>query len=98
MAEIALEMLRLLRVRQLKYNEEFGAEKVDTDDKEVKVQSKELEERWWKDLYFNAGWFAPSLHYSLYNDEHSPISEAWLGLSGMIPGVVSLRQAWQDSA
>ncbi|KAK4505672.1 hypothetical protein PRZ48_003637 [Zasmidium cellare] len=98
MAEVLLEMLRLLRVRQLKYNEEFGAEKVDQDDKEIKVQSKELEQRWWKDLYANAGWFAPSLHYSFHNEEHSPVREGWLGLSGLIPATIALREAWRETA
>lgn len=93
-----MEMLRLLRVRQLKFNEEFGAEKVDADDKAVKVQSKELEQRWWKDLYVNAGWVAPSLHYSFHDEELSPVSEAWMGLSGMIPGVIALREAWREAA
>lgn len=98
MAEVVLEMLRLLRVRQLKFNEDYGAEELDTDDKAVKVQSKELEQRWWKDLYANAGWFAPSLHYSYQDDEHSPVSEAWMGLSGMIPGMIALKEVWGETA
>lgn len=98
MAEVVLDMLKLFRVRQLKYNEDFGAEKVDEDDKAMKVQSKELEQRWWKDLYANMGWFAPSLHYSYHNNEHSPFAESLLGLSGMIPGAIALREAWRDTA
>ena len=99
MARVVLEMLRLLRVRQLRFNEEFGAEqKEDRQEEKVTVQSKELEKRWQRDLYSNAGWFAPTLHRSMYDESQSPVSEAWMGLSGMIPGVLAFQDVWRETA
>lgn len=96
LAEILLEFMRLARVRSLRYNEEFGAEKVDTEgEKEVKVQSRELEQRWWRELYANLGWLPGGLHWSLWDEESSPISEAMLGMTGMVPGVIALQDAWR---
>lgn len=79
----------------MRYNEDFGAESVgDEGEKEVKVQSRELEEKWWRQFYANLGWLPGGLHWSLWDEETSPISEAWLGLTGMVPGVIALQDAW----
>lgn len=96
MAHVVLEMLRLLRVRQLRFNEEFGAQ--NEEDKEVKVRSKALEKKWRRDLYANAGWIIPTLHWSAYSNEEPTMNEALLGLSGMIPGVLALQDAWREKS
>lgn len=96
LAEILLEFARLARVRSLRYNEDFGAESVGEEgEKEMKVQSRELEQRWWRELYANMGWLPGGLHWSLWDEESSPISEAWLGVTGMVPGVIALQDAWR---
>ena len=98
-ADTVLELLRLARVRQLRYNEDFGAESVqDEDDKQVKAQSMELEKRWRRSLYSTLAWLPSTLHLSFYDEESSPISESWLGLSGMISGVIGLQDAWRETA
>lgn len=98
LAQILLEFARLARVRSLRYNEDFGAESVGSQgEKELKVQSKELEEKWWRELYANLGWLPNGLHWSLWDEESSPISEAWLGITGMVPGFIALQDAWRRS-
>lgn len=96
-AEVVLELLRLARVRQLRYNEEFGAEKV-VDDGVVTVQSQKLKEKWWSDLYAYGGWLLPGIHFSFLDEEHSPVTEAWMGASGTMPGLIGLREAWRETA
>jgi len=96
MAQVLLELLRLLRVRQLRYNEDFGAEETD-DSKQVKIQSKELERRWHRSFYANAGWFPVTLHYSFEHESDSPVSDSWLGICGMIPGIIGFRDVWEQT-
>lgn len=99
LARVAVDGLRLLRVRQLQYNEDFGAEShVDLGEKKMKIQSKELEQRWWQDLYSNLGWLPSSIHWSFFDEDLSPISESAIGLGGMVPGVIALRKAWREAA
>ena len=98
LADVLLEFVRLARVRQLRYNEEFGAEKV--DENVIKVQSKELEEKWWTQLYANMGWFPNAIHWGVYDGsvESSPIDETMMGLSGFVPGFINLKAAWAATA
>ncbi|CAK3862628.1 hypothetical protein AC579_5741 [Lecanosticta acicola] len=101
LADTVLELLRLARVRQLKYNEDFGAEEVDEDEKDKKdfsIQSRALEKRWWRSLYINLGWLPPTFHLSFYDEERSPVSEGWVGFSGMVPGLIALQDAWRETA
>ncbi|EME47546.1 hypothetical protein DOTSEDRAFT_123973 [Dothistroma septosporum NZE10] len=93
-AEVVLELLRLARVRQLRYNEEFGAEKVEHD---VTVKSEKLKDKWWSDLYACVGWALPGIHFSFLDEEQSGVTEAWMGASGMVPGVIGLIEAWQET-
>ena len=97
MARVVLEMLRLMRVRQLQFNEDFGAEEVKGQGGAVQAQSKQLERKWQRELYANAGWFVPTLHWSMYDETRSPVSEAWLGMSGMIPGIIAFQDAWKET-
>ena len=94
MAQVLLEMLRLLRVRQLKYNEDFGAEAAE-DERKVKVESKELEGRWHRSFYANAGWFPLTLHWSFEDETRSPVNETSIGVCGMVPGIVGFLDAWE---
>lgn len=103
MAHSVLEFLRLLRVRQLRYNEEFGAKAEQQDEpkmgvagSEVKVQSEALKKRWQRDFYANAGWFPLTLHWSFEDESSSPMSETWIGICGMVPGVIGLMNAWEQ--
>ncbi|KAI5368251.1 putative peroxisomal biogenesis factor 11 [Septoria linicola] len=98
LAEVVLEFVRLARVRQLQYNEEFGAEKV--DEGVVSVQSKELERKWWTQLYANMGWFPNAVHWGIYDGsvEESPMSETMVGLTGFVPGFINLKAAWKATA
>lgn len=103
LAYTGVELLRLLRVRQMKFNEELGAEKIKVEkdgveQEVVEVKSKRLEEQWWKDLYSILGWLPASIHWSLGNDEDSPISESALGLGGVVPGAIALSEAWMKTA
>lgn len=92
-AQVSLEFLRLLRVRQLKFNEDFGAQSEDA--KEVKIQSKELEQRWWRDLYVNAAWFPQTVHWST---EDGCVPEHWIGVCGTVAGVIGFKERWQETA
>ena len=94
MAQIVLEGLRLLRVRQLNWNEEFGAE----GEKEVKIESERLKRRWHRDFYGNAGWLPLTLHWSYVDEAESPVTEVWQGLCGLLPSIYGLQDAWRETA
>ena len=104
LAYTSLEFLRLLRVRQLRYNEDFGAkalvgEKADVSaaDTTVSVQSTRLRKTWQRDLVTAAAWVPITLHRSFEDQNHSTASEAMDGLCGMVPGVIGLIQAWEQA-
>jgi hypothetical protein len=124
LAQLGLEMLRLARVRQLRFREELGAERVVEQEKEAvwgeagqdgvaertqelmeastkqlfKVQSAELEKRWWRQLYVTAASIPLAVHWSFENIGRSPVSEALFAGCGMIAGVIGLQDAWEESA
>lgn len=101
LADVVLEFARLARVRQLRYNEEFGAEQADDEDnKKMNVQSAELEAKWWTQLYTNMGWFPIAIHWGFYDGsaESSPIDETMMGLSGSLLGFINLEAAWAATA
>ena len=97
MGQFILEGLRLLRVRQLNWNEEFGAEKQD-DQREAGVQSEALKSRWKRDFYGNAAWLPLAFHLTHEDESSSPISEAWQGFCGFVPCVLGLKDAWREAA
>jgi hypothetical protein len=128
LAQLGLEMLRLARVRQLKFREELGAERVVGEEKGlgdewqgvddgsadgvaestqqlmeqstkqlVKVQSAELEKRWWRELYLTVLSFPQAIHWS-FGQGTSPISEAVFAGCGMVAGVIGLQDAWEEAA
>ncbi|GIZ46868.1 hypothetical protein CKM354_000997600 [Cercospora kikuchii] len=97
-ADVLLEFVRLARVRQLRWNEEFGAQQVEKEGV-VEVKSKELEEKWWLQLYSNLGWFPNAVHWGWYDgSEESPMNETMIGLTGFVPGFINLRAAWEATA
>ncbi|KAK3712009.1 hypothetical protein LTR37_009321 [Vermiconidia calcicola] len=98
MAQVLLEGLRLLRVRQLNWNEELGAQSEDGDEKAVKVQSEALKKRWKSDFYANAAWLPLTLHWSFEDESRSPVTETWQGVCGLFASVLSLKDAWRESA
>jgi hypothetical protein len=99
MISVVLNLLRLLRVRQLQYNEEFGAqgkaaeEHLNVESK-VNVNSEELKKRWVGDLCATVGWIAPTLYLSYEDPLESPVSESWMGISGIVPGIIALQDVW----
>jgi hypothetical protein len=128
LAQLGLEILRLARVRQLKYREELGAERVMAEEKGlgdewqgvdggvadgvaestqqlmelstkelVKVQSAELEKKWWRELYLTALSFPLAIHWS-FSRGTSPISEALFAGCGMVAGVIGLQDAWEEAS
>lgn len=99
LAQVLTEGLRLLRVRQLRYNEDFGAQETsDEGEKRVKIRSEALKRRWRGDFWANMGWLPVTLHWSFTDEGDSPVNESWLGLGGMVPGVVGLLNAWEETS
>jgi hypothetical protein len=98
LAEVVLEFVRLARVRSMQYNEEFGAENV--NDKQVRAVSKELEEKWWRQLYAYLGWLPGALHWSAERgvDEEGLFGEGILAIGGLVPGFIALQDAWRRTA
>ncbi|KXL44845.1 hypothetical protein M433DRAFT_134944 [Acidomyces richmondensis BFW] len=102
LAHVVLEGLRLLRVRQLRYNEAFGAKNESSDDEgeekgEIRMQSEALKRAWKRDWYANAGWFPLTLHWSFEDERTSPLSDTWVGLCGIVPGFIELVKAWEQT-
>lgn len=102
LAHVVLEGLRLLRVRQLRYNEEFGAKKDFSGDeggrvKEIEVRSEALKKKWKRDWYANAGWLPLTLHWSFEDESSSPLNDTWVGISGIVPGIIGLVDAWEQT-
>ena len=123
-AQLGLEVLRLARVRQLKFREQLGAERVVEQKKEavrdeagqdgvaertqelmeastkqlIEVQSAELENRWWRQLYVTAASIPLAVHWSFEDFSKSPISEAVFAGCGMIAGIIGLQDAWEEAA
>lgn len=97
MAQTVLEILRLLRVRQLQYNEDFGAQQAD-DEKTAKVQSEVLKRQWRRDWYAQMGWLPLTLHLSYMDEADSPVSEAWQSICGLVPSVLMLQDVWKATA
>ncbi|KAK0257325.1 hypothetical protein LTS09_007800 [Friedmanniomyces endolithicus] len=101
LAQVVVEGLRLWRVRQLRYNEEFGAKGgagvSSFDGGEVKVLSEVLRKKWYGDFYANAGWLPLTLHRSVEDESTVPLSDTWIGLFGIIPGLVALKEVWQQT-
>lgn len=85
-------------MKQLGWREELGAEKIGDDDGEMaKVQSKELEGRWKRQFFANAGWLPMTLHWSYVDEMNSPVREIWQGVAGLIPSVIGLQDAWRET-
>jgi len=98
-----LEVLRLLRVRQLRWNEDFGAERniaaASDRDAVVSIESKELKKKWRREVWSNLAWLPVRL-YASYEDrpEERPVSDFAFGVCGVVPSWVMLRDAWKESA
>jgi hypothetical protein len=120
--QLGCELMRLARVRQLRFREELGAEKVgEEDEKEavwgkgdvadqtkellevsteklVRVQSAELEKRWWRQLYVTAASIPLAVHWSFEDISKSPVSEAVFAGCGMVAGIIGWQDAWEETA
>ena len=94
MGQTVLEILRLLRVRQLQYNEDFGAQEVEGE-KEVMVQSEALKHKWKRQWYAQMGWLPLTLHLSYLDPTDSPLSETWQAVCGLVPSALALQDVWR---
>jgi len=92
MAHVALDLGRLVRVKQLRRRK---GEKVFGQEKEGKVEMIREEARWWSEVYVNAAYAPLTVHWSL---EHGWVSEAWVGFLGMVAGLVGFRELWEETA
>lgn len=108
-----LEIARLLRVRQLKWNEDLGAEETTESStelptrspsqsnmgrEEVREQSEELKRQWQRDMVFNVSWLPIRLHASHVDEQESPISDMGFGVFGLVPSLMLLQDAWKACA
>lgn len=97
-----LEVLRLLRVRQLRWNEDFGAESTEQTGKKaegiVEAESEELKKQWQRDVWFNVSWLPIRLHASHEDEGKSPVTDTWFGIFGLLPSLIMLQDAWRASA
>ncbi|KAK1084949.1 hypothetical protein LTR33_002379 [Friedmanniomyces endolithicus] len=87
--------------KQLRFNEEFGARDAaavsSSEGSEVKIQSEALRKKWYGDFYVNAGWLPLRLHWSFEDESVVPLGDTWIGLFGMVPGLVALKEVWQQT-
>lgn len=90
-ASTVFELLRLARIRQLRFREEFGAQ---GKREVVSVQSLAVERRWWRDLWVYAPWLPVTVHWSMKRDGGGLLGEGWVGLLGIMSGVGMLRDMW----
>lgn len=95
MAQILLEGLRLLRVRQMGWREELGAQ--NQNEKVIKVQSEELKRRWRRDFWANAGWLPLTWHWSYVDESASPVGEVWQGVAGLVPSLIELGRGFEEA-
>ncbi|KAI9837400.1 MAG: hypothetical protein M1837_002988 [Sclerophora amabilis] len=87
-AHTALDLVRLLRVRQLRsVKGGRNGEKVDETEEDVLG--------WWSEVLVNAAYAPLTVHWSL---EEGLIEEVWVGLFGSVAGLVGLRQSWRKTA
>lgn len=96
MGQTVLEILRLLRVRQLQYNEDFGAQQIQ-DGKEIKAQSEALKKQWTREWYAQMGWLPLTLHLSFLDPDSSPIGDSWQAICGLVPSVIALQDVWRET-
>lgn len=90
-AHVALEGVRLLRVRQVSARaRETTAEKTATN---VEEQA-EADRAWTRQWTVNAAYAPMTLHYSI---EQGLLTEAQLGVVGLIAGSTGLRQIWKQT-
>lgn len=82
LVHIVLEAVRMLRARQ-----------IESEQKSDKFVSRAADRQWQLDFYRNAS-FAPLAYHWYLEDGKSPLTETWLGLFGMFPGIVRLRGLW----
>ncbi|KAK5119070.1 hypothetical protein LTR62_000281 [Meristemomyces frigidus] len=99
LAYLGLEGLRLLRIRQLRYNEDFGAKNTTSDEDEgmVRIESEALRRKWQSEFYVGAGWLPLTLQRSFGDQSAGPLDETWIGICGMIPGIIALGNVWQQT-
>ena len=110
LARQGLEVLRLGRVRQLRWREELGAEGLATTAEEggegkegggvVRVESEELKKQWQRDVVFNLGWLPVRLYASFEDQPPSqrPVSDSWFGAFGLMSSLILLQDSWRETA
>lgn len=106
MTQHILEILRLLRVKQLKWDEDLGAEQIEQSEIQISAavkgeadtQSEELKKQWQRELVFNISWLPIRLHAAHVDESESAVTDTWFGVFGLLPSLMLLQEAWKASA
>jgi hypothetical protein len=96
-AHIALDFVRLYRVRSL-----WGAKEVDAEGKEVDVEDKEFKAKreaevatWWRQFVADCCYAPMSIHYSRPGGY---LTQMQIGMLGIVAGGTGLREMWRKTA
>lgn len=89
LVHIVLETARLLRTKQIEVQEKEA--------KENTTARRQADRQWQLDFYRNAS-FAPLAYHWSVADGKSPLTETWVGLFGMFPGILRLQGLWAATA
>jgi hypothetical protein len=88
-AHVVLDFVRLYRVRKLWDTEEVG------DDKEAKIARAKEVETWWRQLLVDCCFAPMTVHWSRPD---AFLTNAQVGLLGMIAGGAGFREHWRKTA
>lgn len=92
-AHVMLDYMRLWRVRQLRQREQANQALI--EEKEEKVERKQQEAMWWKELYVNIAYTPLVVHWSLPD---GLVSDTTVGLLGTWVGILGFREVWRQTA
>ena len=88
---VLLDFGRLARLRALERKGEVSG----GDEKEEKIEAAKTEARWWREIYGNAAYFPLTVHWSRLDGW---LGESWVGACGLAAGLLSLKEAWKETA
>jgi hypothetical protein len=98
MARMLLSFLRMLRVRQLRWREELGAESRADGEGRVRTRSEELRRKWMRQVWTSTGWVPVMMHWTYMNEPGSPVGETWQAGVGLMGSWLGLKDAWRQTA
>jgi hypothetical protein len=96
-AHVALDFLRLYRVRSLWGEKEVDAEgkAIDTNSKEFRAKREAEVATWWRQLVVNCCYAPMTVHYSRPEALLTPMQ---IGTLGIVAGGAGLREMWRKTA